>query len=659
MLRKKSLITILSLIFMICTVCLLFTSGVFSSNAASYNMEVVSGSLATKYLDHWSSGQGSRVSGESYGKWYFGYGDLISETNSYSFTQASFDGSVESKPYTTGSSHQMHWRFNVSTRSYSSNSTQTMFVWESEVKGSVKFSGLFSKATSDKQVLGGTQNNVDTLWLAGINWKETAFNWVDGASYTCGMFKVDGESGRVSTITYKNYDAEYVWLVPQDAINVNAGDKIVFGLKCNNPGNNVDEYSTNTLGFFTSKFTPSTYNVTVNNNGEMGAVSGIATSTNVELGTVYNVSVIPSAGYQIKSIYWGNNKLSVADRFNFSGQVTVGGDTELAVEYESAEYNVTVTNDYQKGSVSGVANGINYNSGSLLDVTVKAKTGYEISSINFGGENVTVTDKYQVNFKKTITSNTALMVEYLQKNYTLTLDYNGSLGTITGVTSGTQYASGQNQSFTISANENAKITAIKYAEEDIAVENGKTVAITKKLTKDTTLKVTFENENASLGNYSVNITNDSEKGTVTGVESKTYQESTVLLITVKAKENYKIKSVKWNGAEITELSNEESVSFVRSVMGDSSLVIEYESTVTTALITITNNQNQGLVNGVNGQMEYVIGQAKEITVTALKGYKISSVVYNGANISVTNALSFTFSAEIQSSNTLIITYITK
>lgn len=64
--------------------------------------------LDTYYMNHWRTGQGSRVYGETSGKWYFGYGDV--SDSAYSFTQlpkSTEDAADTARYKTTSSSHMM------------------------------------------------------------------------------------------------------------------------------------------------------------------------------------------------------------------------------------------------------------------------------------------------------------------------------------------------------------------------------------------------------------------------------------------------------------------------------------------------------------------------------------------------------------------------
>ena len=225
-----------------------------NAKAASYDFVLVNDSMDTAYCAYWRGGQGQRVNGQTSGRWYFGYGD-IAANGAYSFNQATYDNSAGNQAYTTGTAHSYYWCEELCTRLYSTSGTQSMFKWYAESAGTVTFSGLVSKATSDKQVLGGTQNGYDKLWIAGPNWGNGNYNWVSGDAYTIGMYKVDGSTGAVSCLSTASYSNEFVWLVPKDTVTVKAGDEIYFAYRCDALSSSHDEWKTNTLAFFTSQFT--------------------------------------------------------------------------------------------------------------------------------------------------------------------------------------------------------------------------------------------------------------------------------------------------------------------------------------------------------------------------------------------------------------------
>lgn len=223
------------------------------ASAATYDFRMSNESLEKFYVSHWANGQGSRVSGETNGKWYVGYGD-INESGTKSFTQLPNFNSGN-RGYDGNASHSYYWSITLSTRLYSNANTQTMIKFVAEDDATVVFSGLISKASSNKESLAGTQNGVDSIWLAGVNWSNEEYNWVNKQEYEIGMYKYTASNGSVTKIKSTYYNSEFVWLIPQNSITVAAGDEIYFTYKCLNKGDASNEYGTQALALFSSQAT--------------------------------------------------------------------------------------------------------------------------------------------------------------------------------------------------------------------------------------------------------------------------------------------------------------------------------------------------------------------------------------------------------------------
>ncbi len=690
--------------------------GTNTAKAATYELNKVNESLETKYLAHWSNGQGQRVSGETSGRWYFGYGDVNNGVGGYSFTQASFDSTQESKPYTTGFSHQMHWRFNVSTRAYSSASTQTMFVWEAEHKGTVSFSGLFSKATSDKQVLGGTQNNVDTLHIAGINWVETAFNWVDGQDYTCGMFKVDGSTGEVTTVTYQNYTSEYVWLVPQASLSCNAGDKFVFGLKCNNA--NGDEWLTNTLGFFSSSFIEDT------SGGESGGevTPPVVDPIDPSLPDTIPDITAPSSGFEKIAHYefkdstdlgkdsTGNYNLTNRDLEKGTDGVALNGtaSAEKFMYAPKVAQNGADFSDAVKGSFSlsfkiyakkGAENdgehvilttGDGVEGFEILwktqDLVVKANgQEYRIDNAivedEFGQpENVYMLDekaswyRYTIIYDETDPENIFIQIRVDRFNDEGTMYGDMTVITKKKLKEKVSFGGSVDYTFAIGANTTFGTYNTNFTQgydlnnqtfapilSDLRIYSGA-------ISKDEIISVWQDDEGENYRDrdaaYQLTIENGNG-GTISGAKNVTYGDGTILNITVTPSAGWKIKSVKWNtGSQDVEVDSsqytgdlESGITFTKEIRSNCILKVEYEE----LMCNVTVKAN-GKIDTILSKL-YPALSTLNIQITPDAGNEIDSVKWNGVEISDTynafNKNGFMFEQAVTEDSVLEITYVKK
>ena len=242
------------------------------AQAATYELNVVNESLEQNYFAHWKKGQNS--AGAKGGTWAIGYGDVSSTGATggdvYSFTAMSFGtAGDDTARYSTGTAHQFAYTFDLTTRLYSTASTQTLMAWTSKGNGHVSFNGMFAK-TSDMETKAATLNGLSgKIWLPGVNWGASNFAFRNGDSYTISINVVKplGQGGTgnpsVVTIASQTYTSEYAYLIPQNEIWVEAGDIVVFGLKCNALASGMSEWGTNTVALidatFTAKELPGTY----------------------------------------------------------------------------------------------------------------------------------------------------------------------------------------------------------------------------------------------------------------------------------------------------------------------------------------------------------------------------------------------------------------
>ncbi len=231
------------------------------------------------YFDHWRTGQDQRVADEptNGGTWSFGYGKAVDATNTYSFTQATRNLTEDANDlgrYTTGTAHQLCWTYSVSTGlAADETGDQSMFIWSAEAKGTVKFTGMFSRRKSGTNIatLSESYTNApngmgnaspygaNDPYVAGVNTADTANTWTDGEFYTTAMFKRVASTGEIICVNYQSHNTEYVWYVnPDMTYDVEAGDMFIFGLLCTNIGTLGSAYETGTLALFSSQFTAST-----------------------------------------------------------------------------------------------------------------------------------------------------------------------------------------------------------------------------------------------------------------------------------------------------------------------------------------------------------------------------------------------------------------
>ncbi|MBQ9104448.1 MAG: hypothetical protein IJY57_05145 [Clostridia bacterium] len=264
MTRRKNILTILLSLFL--SMMLLGVGSLFikpSAKAATVDNPLrYTGSgdtLNTYYRTHWANGQDSRAYGETSGRWSFGYGDVANGTTLTYTKNQNFNAGNIGYQNSDNYPFAYFWGQTLTTMTYSTLQKQSMFVWEAEAPGDVHITGFLSKATSDKEVLLGTQNNVTGGSVEiPFAWNDAQYNWGEGDSYTITMWRI-GADGTGGSIWSETYTSEYAKLI-NEKINVNTGDKIVIGLKGNTIVNNGrGDWESETLAMVSSQFTAGEY----------------------------------------------------------------------------------------------------------------------------------------------------------------------------------------------------------------------------------------------------------------------------------------------------------------------------------------------------------------------------------------------------------------
>ena len=154
--------------------------------------------------------------------------------------------------------------------------------------------------------------------------------------------------------------------------------------------------------------------------------------------------------------------------------------------------------------------------------------------------------------------------------------------------------------------------------------------------------------------YTLNYTNDSTKGTITGIESGSYVAGTTLTGgKITANSIYVISSVKINGVEqLTQKVAQYDLNV--TIDSNTTIVVEYTEK-TSFSATLTSDTAQGTVTGYRTGIYYE-GDVLEIVITAKAGYTIKSVKWNGVDETLTDNTTLTLNRTIAGETTLEVEY---
>jgi hypothetical protein len=299
------------------------------------------------------------------------------------------------------------------------------------------------------------------------------------------------------------------------------------------------------------------------------------------------------------------------------------------------------------GGVTGVTNGQIFTNGAKVSANINADAGYCIDTLTWGSEVVTeATGLSTYKLSRNITDNTTLTVTFKPATYTVTVQNDNSMGTISGITNGQTFSYNQTATVEIRPNQGYEITSATWNGQAVDGFNKTGFTFGKAVTSEAQLIVTY-----SKIQYSLTVTNDTAMGTISGAKTQKYDFNTALSITVTPNAGYKIKEVKWNNAAVM-VANELGFTFNQTMSANSTLVITYEQIK--YLITVTNDNLKGSVNLSTG--EQPMNKTLNIEITPNDGYEIESVSWGAQSVQVTDPSHLTFSKVVDGAKELVVTY---
>ena len=645
-----------------------FTAKDFSA-CPNYDFVGQTTGLATSYLNHWSA-NGAKASGETNGTWKYGTGSIT--TTGYSFTAATQNTTVAEDTKKWGTSpNDLSWGFSVGT----STTTASIYELTADQAGTFTFSGIVAKSNYSKDLLAASQNGVNTIWLNGINHTSADFNWYNGDSYKVGMYKVSG--GVVTAIQENTFTSQYAWLVPQDPITLQAGDKIVFSLQAVAFGSLGSTSKSGTMMLLTSKAqTILTTTATVSNDSTQGTVNGIENGTAYEQGSTLNISITPQSGYKIASVSWnGANETVTPEGMTLTK--TVESQANLVVTYEEIvipTFTFDIANNDTQGTVTpNITAGASHNEGTAYSVEISAKAGYIIASVMVNGTEMLTGNVATYTATGTLTENTTIDITYLSTRVQAIVTYNNVMGYITGISNGTKYDIGNSLNITITPNSGYRIKSVKWNGMNETITSATGMTLSKEVTDaGLTLVVDFE---STVESYQITL-NNGAYGTIDGVtDGESKQAGDVVNFTVTANSGYVIASVKVNGVSPSGfVANATSGSYSTTITTDTEIIVTYapESTsgggeggsgsgdqggstpaATKYKVTVNYDKTLGAIRGVSSGSKY-----SEITlkITPNEGYIIKSLTVNGEEVEVENNKYFEYETEITETTTIEIEF---
>ena len=396
-----------------------------------------------------------------------------------------------------------------------------------------------------------------------------------------------------------------------------------------------------------------TLSITASGNGSAAynstAIRGKTQTFSVNEGSSATVSFTPDAGYKVASVKLNGTDVTTSVVNNKYTISNITADVTLSVMFEAITHTLSITASgngsatYNSTAIRGKTQTFTVNEGSSATVTFTPDAGYRIASVKVNGTDVTssvVSNKYTIN---NITADVSLAVTFEAITHTLTITASGN----GSATYNSTAIRGKTQTFTVNEGSSAtvsftpdtgyKIGSVKVNGTDVTssvVNNKYTIS---NITENTTLSVSFTAITHTLsimasGNGSVTYNGTVVRGKM---QSFTVNEGTSAVITITPDTNYKLKSVKLNGTDITSsvVNGQYTISNIKS---DNALEVVFEGITHTLTITATGNgsatYNSTAVRGKTQTFTVNQGASATVTFTPDAGYRIASVKVNGTDV---------------------------
>jgi uncharacterized repeat protein (TIGR02543 family) len=347
---------------------------------------------------------------------------------------------------------------------------------------------------------------------------------------------------------------------------------------------------------FIAKFTPNSYNVTVNAQTG-GSVTG---GGSYKHNTTATVTATVNTGYVFGGWYNGNTKVSDALKYTF----TVTGAVTLEARFTANKYNLVV-NAQAGGSATGSGS---FSHNSNVTVTATPSSGYAFAG--WYKDNAKVSDVLQYTF--TITENTTLEARFSINKFTIIVNALEG-GSATG---GGSYNYGTN--LTIKATVNAGYTFAGWYKGNSKVSDA--LSYTFSVSEAATYEARF-----TINKYNI-IVNTAGGGTVSGAGIYAYNSN----VTVKATPSANYTFVGWYEGT-TQVSN--SASYTFKVLKETTLEAKFVVNKYTITLSGVNGTQTG-----GGSFEY--GTNATVKATPSANYTFIGWYEGSTQISTSNPYTF-------------------
>jgi uncharacterized protein (TIGR02145 family)/uncharacterized repeat protein (TIGR02543 family) len=358
---------------------------------------------------------------------------------------------------------------------------------------------------------------------------------------------------------------------------------------------------------------PTEYTITVSANPSNG---GTVTGGGTYQQDQCTVEATANDGYTFINWTEDGEVASTNARYTF----IVNSDRNLVANFQVQSYTISASaNPTNGGTVTGAGT---YNYGESCSLSATANSGYTFTNWTENGNVVSTNPNYP---SFTVTSDRTLVANFqvqAPNTYNINVSANPPAGgTVTG---GGSYQQGQQ--CTVTANENAGYTFLRWTENGNQVSTNPNYSFT--VTGNRTLVAQFQAQQ-----YTITATaNPTNGGTISGNQSP-YTYGQTCSLTATPANGYTFLRWTENGNQVSTNPN-----YSFTVTGNRTLVAQFQAQQYTITAT-ANPTNGGTISG--NQSPYTYGQTCSLTATPASGYTFIRWTENGNQVSTNPNYSFT------------------
>ena len=340
-------------------------------------------------------------------------------------------------------------------------------------------------------------------------------------------------------------------------------------------------------------------------------------NTTVNCGENQNYTIAANNGYRILDVVVDGQSVGAVESYSFDN---VTANHNISATF-IAVLNIDINADAEGGSVTPTGTQT-LDEGESFSFTVTPDNCYEIGNVTVNGVAVTLdaNNSYTIN---NVTTDQNINVTFNPITYTI--EASASNGGTINPAGNTTVNCGENQTYTITANNGYRIVDVTVDGQSMGAIESYTFS---NVTANHNISATF------IAVLNIDINADAEGGSVTPTGTQTLDEGESFTFTVTPDNCYEIGNVTVNGIAVTLDANNSYT--INNVTADQDINVTFNQLSYTITATAGNG---GTINP--GTTTVNCGENQTYTIVSAEGYMISDVTVDGQSVGSVSSYSFT------------------